>query len=93
MPPGEAIDLRQRIVDGPCIEAAAALEERVLVAEVAMVGATPGDDNRIGAEVELATKVEPEVLGGLRVRMGGRTYDGTVGAQLAALRRSLASGS
>jgi F0F1-type ATP synthase delta subunit len=43
--------------------------------------------------VELATKVEPGVLGGLRVKMGGRTYDGTVRAQLEALRRSLASGS
>jgi F-type H+-transporting ATPase subunit delta len=46
-----------------------------------------------GSEVELATKVEPGVLGGLRVKMGGRTYDGTVRAQLSALRRSLASGS
>jgi len=46
-----------------------------------------------GSEVELAKKVEPEVLGGLRVKMGGRTYDGTVAAQLQALRRSLASGS
>lgn len=46
-----------------------------------------------GSEVELATKVEPEALGGLRVKMEGRTYDGTVRAQLSALRRSLASGS
>ena len=45
-----------------------------------------------GSEVELATKVEPGVLGGLRVKMGGRTYDGTVSAQLQALRRRLASG-
>jgi F-type H+-transporting ATPase subunit delta len=46
-----------------------------------------------GSEVELTRTVDPAVLGGLRVKMGGRTYDGTVGAQLAALRRSLASGS
>lgn len=46
-----------------------------------------------GSEVELSTKVAPEVLGGLRVKMKGRTYDGTVRAQLQALRRSLASGS
>jgi F-type H+-transporting ATPase subunit delta len=46
-----------------------------------------------GSEVELTTKVAPEVLGGLRVKMGGRTYDGTVEAQLRALRRSLATGS
>ena len=46
-----------------------------------------------GREVELAEKVEPGVLGGLRVKMGGRTYDGTVGGKLKALRRSLATGS
>ena len=46
-----------------------------------------------GSEVELSTKVEPEVLGGLRVKMKGRTYDGTVSGRLQALRRSLASGS
>jgi F-type H+-transporting ATPase subunit delta len=44
-------------------------------------------------ELELTTKTDPGVLGGLRVKMGGRTYDGTVRAQLQALRRSLASGS
>ncbi len=46
-----------------------------------------------GTEVELTRNVEPETLGGLRVKMAGRTYDGTVAAQLRALRRSLASGS
>ena len=48
---------------------------------------------RAGGELELATRVDPRVLGGLRVKMGGRTYDGTVQGRLAALRRSLASGS
>ncbi len=46
-----------------------------------------------GSEVELSTKVQPEVLGGLQVKMKGRTYDGTVRGRLLALRRSLASGS
>lgn len=46
-----------------------------------------------GSDVELTTKMEPEVLGGLRVKMKGRTYDGTVRGRLLALRRSLASGS
>jgi F-type H+-transporting ATPase subunit delta len=46
-----------------------------------------------GGELELTTKVDPDVLGGLRVKMGGRTYDGTVRGRLAALRRSLAGGS
>lgn len=47
---------------------------------------------RAGGELELTTRVDPRVLGGLRVKMGGRTYDGTVRGHLAALRRSLASG-
>jgi F-type H+-transporting ATPase subunit delta len=46
-----------------------------------------------GGELELTTKVDPRVLGGLRVKMGGKTYDGTVRGHLTALRRSLASGS
>jgi F-type H+-transporting ATPase subunit delta len=45
-----------------------------------------------GLEVELRSDVDPEVLGGVRVRMGGKTYDGTVRGHLAALRRSLAGG-
>jgi F-type H+-transporting ATPase subunit delta len=45
-----------------------------------------------GLAVELRSHVDPEVLGGLRVRMGGRTYDGTVRAHLTALRRSLGGG-
>jgi F-type H+-transporting ATPase subunit delta len=46
-----------------------------------------------GGEVELASHVDAGVLGGLRVKMRGRTYDGTVRARLQALRRRLASGS
>jgi F-type H+-transporting ATPase subunit delta len=46
-----------------------------------------------GGDLELTKKVDPEVLGGLRVKMGGKTYDGTVRGRLAALRRRLASGS
>jgi F-type H+-transporting ATPase subunit delta len=56
----------------------------------ALVDAVRGS---MGSEIELTTKVAPEVLGGLRVTMGGRTYDGTVDAQLRTLRRTLASGS
>lgn len=44
----------------------------------------------LGETVELRTSVEPEVLGGVVVRLQGRTYDGTVRARLAALRRRLA---
>jgi F-type H+-transporting ATPase subunit delta len=46
-----------------------------------------------GGELELTTRVDAALLGGLRVKMGGKTYDGTVQGRLAALRRRLASGS
>jgi F-type H+-transporting ATPase subunit delta len=42
-----------------------------------------------GKAVELNTRVDPSVVGGLRVLVGGRTLDGTVAAQLQALRRRL----
>lgn len=45
-----------------------------------------------GQGVELAARVDPEVLGGLLVRMGGKTYDGTVRGRLRALRERLAEG-
>jgi len=44
----------------------------------------------LGETVELRTRVEPEIGGGVLVRVGGRTYDGTVRARLAALRGRLA---
>jgi F-type H+-transporting ATPase subunit delta len=44
-----------------------------------------------GAEVEFRTRVEPDTIAGLLVRVGGTTYDGTVRARLAALRRQLAA--
>lgn len=47
----------------------------------------------VGRTVELKTRVDPAVLGGVLVKVGGRTYDGTVRARLAALRQRLASGS
>ena len=47
----------------------------------------------LGKTVELRTRVEPAVLGGVLVRMAGRSYDGTVRAQLAALRARLSAGS
>ncbi len=46
-----------------------------------------------GQGVELTTSVEPAVLGGVLLKMAGRVYDGTVRAQLAALRARLAGAS
>jgi F-type H+-transporting ATPase subunit delta len=45
----------------------------------------------LGETVELRTRTEPALLGGILVRVGGRTYDGTVRTRLAALRRRLAA--
>ncbi len=42
-----------------------------------------------GHTAELTTQVDPSVVGGVKLLMGGRTYDGTVKAQLDALRRRL----
>jgi F-type H+-transporting ATPase subunit delta len=42
-----------------------------------------------GGGVELKTAVDPRVLGGVRVTMGGRIYDGTVRGRLDTLRRHL----
>lgn len=42
-----------------------------------------------GATVELAAEVDPRLLGGVRVTMAGRIYDGTVRGRLQGLRRHL----
>ena len=43
-----------------------------------------------GREVDLQQRVDPRLLGGMLVRMEGRTYDGSVRARLTSLRRTLA---
>ena len=45
----------------------------------------------LGGAVELVTRVDPELVGGVLVRTGGKTYDGTVRTRLDALRRRLAA--
>jgi F0F1-type ATP synthase delta subunit len=42
--------------------------------------------------VEISTETDPAVLGGVLVRIGGKSYDGTVRARLRALKERLASG-
>lgn len=44
----------------------------------------------LGKTAEVESQVDPAVLGGLLVRVGGKTYDGTVRTRLAVLRRQLA---
>ena len=43
-------------------------------------------------EVELKASTDPSVLGGILVKMGGRSYDGTVRSHLTAVREALAGG-
>ena len=43
-----------------------------------------------GRKAELTTEEDPSVIGGVKLLMGGRTYDGTVKSQLDSLRRRLA---
>jgi F-type H+-transporting ATPase subunit delta len=43
-----------------------------------------------GKEVELRRRVDPDLMGGLLLRMEGRIFDGTVRARLRALREQLA---
>ena len=43
-----------------------------------------------GREVDLPARVDPRLLGGMLVKMEGRTYDGSVRGRLLALRRTLA---
>jgi F-type H+-transporting ATPase subunit delta len=83
---GEMLNARRGVVSAEAVSAGAlsADQRQALAAALAKVS---------GLEVELAARVEPQVLGGLLVRMGGTTYDGTVRARLAALRRVLVAGS
>ena len=64
------------------------------------VSATPLDETQTravsralgaatGREVDLSARVDPRLLGGMLVKMEGRTYDGSVRARLLALRRTL----
>jgi F-type H+-transporting ATPase subunit delta len=45
-----------------------------------------------GREVSITTTVDPALLGGVLLRMDGRTYDGTIRAKLRALRTRLSEG-
>jgi F-type H+-transporting ATPase subunit delta len=82
------------------VERAAAIRRRA-VAEVR--SAVPLDDDRrqrlasaleqsTGREVELKVTVDPDVVGGLVVRMGDTVIDGTVARRLDELRTSLTGG-
>jgi F-type H+-transporting ATPase subunit delta len=68
----------------------------IVSAEAVSAVALPDPQRRalaaaLGDAVELRTRVEPHVLGGLLVRVGDKTYDGTVRTRLDALRQRLAA--
>jgi F-type H+-transporting ATPase subunit delta len=81
--------------------AAALLEsENVLKADVVSAVPLPADDaariesalkSATGRGIELRTSVDPALLGGVLVKIGGRHYDGSVRGRLAALKQRLAS--
>jgi F-type H+-transporting ATPase subunit delta len=47
-------------------------------------------ETALGKAATIKSRVDPAILGGLLVRLGGQTYDGTVRTQLATLRQRLA---
>jgi F-type H+-transporting ATPase subunit delta len=76
-------------------------QRKVLSAELQSV--LPLDDGQLnglraavqratGRDVEFKTAIDARLLGGLRLTMDGRVYDGSVRAQLAALRTRLVEG-
>lgn len=47
---------------------------------------------RLGAKVELSAILDPHLIGGVKVALGGKVYDGTIKNRLAELRARLKSG-
>ena len=62
------------------------------LAEAQMAALTSALRTTVGKTVELHTRVDKAVLGGVLVKVGGRTYDGTLRARLEGLRARLVSG-
>ena len=93
---------RDRLGELPAVAAAYAkllnAHKGVVAAEA--VSAAPLDETQAravaqalgsvtGREVDLTSRVDPALLGGMLVNMEGRTYDGSVRARLQSLRRRL----
>jgi len=78
-------DLRNRVIHATAISAApmGPDEVRALTARLEQLS---------GGRVELATDVDPSILGGVVVRLGDRLIDGSVRGRLERLRSKLASG-
>ena len=96
---------RDRVGLLPAIEAAftsrwndqrqVALAEIVSAVELGAVetqAITAAFESVTGKRVEAQSALDPALLGGVLVRIGGRSYDGTVRGRLQALRERLAKG-
>lgn len=81
----ERLRARRGVVAAEAVSAVPLPEDQRRDLVEALAGAT-------GRSVELETRTDPALLGGLLLRMDGKTYDGTVRSRLAALRRRLAAG-
>jgi F-type H+-transporting ATPase subunit delta len=81
----QAWNAQRGVLEADAAAAAALDDAQQKALAAALQGAT-------GRPVELRTRVDAEMLGGLIVTMGGRTYDGSVRAQLQRLRRQLVQG-
>ena len=46
----------------------------------------------VGKKIDLTATVQPEILGGIIARVGGKLLDGSTRSRLAQLKRQLASG-
>jgi F-type H+-transporting ATPase subunit delta len=73
----------ENIAAAEVVSAVALDRDQLAALEVALRKAT-------GTGVEVDASLDPELLGGVLVRLGGRHYDGSVRGRLRALRASLA---
>ncbi len=79
---GELWNAHRGVLPAHAVSAAALDAKQETALHTALAAAT-------GRDVELRTTVDPALLGGLKVTVGGQTYDGTVRTRLATLRRRL----
>jgi F-type H+-transporting ATPase subunit delta len=80
------------------VEAAAQRRRQIVAQVVSAVPLTAGQRGRLeaalrrtyGRGVRIAVEIDPDVIGGLRVQVGGEVIDGTLSARLDEARRRLA---
>ena len=79
----EIANAARGVVSAEAVSAVALPEAQARALAVALGGP--------GGPAELRRRVDPDLIGGLQVTVGGKTYDGTVRTRLRALRRRLAA--